>query len=154
MPSIELACIDQSIPIDFSNLAFAVESENRVRSHRELFTSILNQLNGCIYHLGNPDLKHDDEGRIFFAYDLLSRRCKDELPASFLEFDNSYTSSIKDMFVELLDASPAKKLVFLTDWQFGPTTVTIGGELSFDKFWKMHDALELRLNGLYPVARS
>jgi hypothetical protein len=151
MPTIEVVSIDQSTPIDFSDLPFAVEAENKVQSHRSLFREFLDQFSGCIYHLGNPNLKHDREGRYFFAYDLLSRRCQDEFPASFLEFDSSYVPSIQGMFSQLLEASPAKKIVFVADWQFGPKNKTMGGEVSPGAFWTMHNNLELRVNSLYLV---
>src|SRR5260221_30853 len=139
MPTIEIVCIGQATPLDCSDLSFAVEAENIVQSHRRLFIKVLDQLIGCMYHLGNPDLKRDRVGRYFFAYDLLSRRCQNESPASFLEFDPLYIRSIQDMFLKLLEASPAKKLVFLTDWQFGPTTVKMGGEVPLGTFWTKHD---------------
>jgi hypothetical protein len=150
MPTIEIVCIGQAVPLNFSDLPFVVEAESKVKSHRDLFTKTLDKISGCIYHLGNPNLKNGREGRYFFAYDLLSRRCQDEWPPSFLEFERAYVSSIRDMFSMLVKASPAEKLVFLTDWQFGPMTVT-GDEISLSTFWSMHENLELRLNGLYTV---
>ena len=38
-----------------------------------------------MYHLGNPSLKDDSEGRCFFAYKLLSEESK-KVDADFLEF--------------------------------------------------------------------
>jgi hypothetical protein len=75
VPSIEIVCIGQLASIDFNDLPFAVESSAELKSHRipkPLFQKDSSDLQGCIYHLGNPDLKAQRTGRIFFAYELLS----------------------------------------------------------------------------------
>ena len=76
MPSIEIVCVDQIEVSDFSHLPFAIKAMTTLksdRSPRPLFQPDFDALKGCIYHLGNPELK-TRERALFFAADLLSDR--------------------------------------------------------------------------------
>jgi hypothetical protein len=44
MPTIEIVCVAQTEPLDFSNLPFAIIAENKLSSHRGLFQSDFNKL--------------------------------------------------------------------------------------------------------------
>jgi hypothetical protein len=152
VPSIEIVCIDQLHPIDFNDLPFAVESDAEIKSHRApkpLFARDLAGLNGCIYHLGNPDLKTHRTGRIFFAYDLLSDRARST--SRFLEFSPDLTPAIHQLLESLIKASPVRRLLFTSDWQFGPRRTYRSPILTLDEFWSLHNFRKLRLNAAYPI---
>src|SRR5579864_4371248 len=94
VPSIEIICIGQLNAGGFSHLPFAVESGTELKSHRmprPLFQEDFAGLKGCIYHLGNPDLKTRRKNRIFFAYDLLGDRVHSAPRSTFLEFRPEFT---------------------------------------------------------------
>jgi hypothetical protein len=108
VPSIEIICVGQRDPIDFNDLPFAVESGTELKSHRvpkPLFRKDFAGLKGCIYHLGNPDLKAQRTGRIFFAYDLLSDQSRSASRSRFLEFRPDYINGINDLLASLMDAA-------------------------------------------------
>lgn len=123
MPSIELICVQQHEPSLLPQLPFAVCSESVLRSHRSptpLFQSDFDELRGCIYHLGSPFCDDADYEGPFFAYELLSERCRDASPNRFLEFAPEFVSGITSLLSLLLHASPIGLVIFTTDWQFGP----------------------------------
>lgn len=154
MPSIEIVCIGQISPGDFSYLPFAVEGEAELKSHRmpkPLFQEDFAGLKGCIYHLGNPDLKIRRKGKVFFAYDLLSDRARSGQRATFLEFRPEFLPAIHGLLASLLEASPAHQLLFTSDWQFGPKRPYRSPAVTLDEFWSLHDSRKLRLNGAYPI---
>src|SRR6184192_1309033 len=109
MPSIEIVCVGQKSPADFSDLPFAVEASRELRSHRSpkaLFQADFDHLNGCMYHLGNPGLKNTRRGDVFFAYGLLSAACRHREPPLFLEFDSIIEPAVRAMLQALMKASP------------------------------------------------
>ena len=107
-----------------------------------------------MYHLGNPGLKDSTGHRFFFAYDLLRPACRQRHPALFLEFDPRFEAAVRDLLQLLIQASPEKRLVFTTDWQFGPRRLTRGGELTVSEFWQWHAKRSLRLNGCYTIIEN
>ena len=147
MPTIEIACIAQTEPLDFSDLPFAVLAENDLVSHRGLFQSDFDELHGCIYHLGNPDWRGDDYA--FFAYELISD--SPEEPEDCLKFNGEFVPHVKTMFRQLLAASPVGQITFSSDWQFGAENVRRFEAISEERFWEMHDACELRSNAFYKI---
>jgi hypothetical protein len=154
VPSIEIICVGQRDPIDFNDLPFAVESGTELKSHRvpkPLFRKDFAGLKGCIYHLGNPDLKAQRTGRIFFAYDLLSDQSRSASRSRFLEFRPDYINGINDLLASLMDASPERRLLFTSDWQFGPRRAYRSPIITLDQFWSMHNSRKLRLNAAYPI---
>src|ERR1022692_1742319 len=133
VPSIEIVCIGQTGPIDFSHLSFAVESGRELVSHRiprPLFRKDFASLTGCIYHLGNPDLKIQKTRRMFFAWDLLSDRVRSSSRPTFLEFRPEFMASMHELLgllMEsspvmhellglLMESSPVRQLLFTSDW--------------------------------------
>ena len=151
MPSIEILAVGHSRLVAFDKLPFAVEPDQTRRSHRSpsRFQRDFDQLTGVLYHLGNPSLKADRHGRCFFAYQLLSRESQQE--ATFLEFRPEYLPHLRSLLAELLEESPAHRLVFTSDWQFGPEWTKYESEQSLDQFWNLHDSRRLLLNALYPA---
>jgi len=157
LPSIEIVCIGQRRPTRFSALPFAVESSTKLLSHRgkSLFHADFEELRGCMYHLGNPRLRgRSNDFRFYFASDLLSRACRDAEPVRFLEFTPRFREALDRMLRRLVTASPVGRLLFTTDWQFGPRRATRGGELTLTEFWRRHARRRLRLNGGYTIVAA
>ena len=148
MPTIEIICVAQKEPLDFSSLPFAVRAENKLLSHRGLFQSDFDKLQGCIYHLGNPDMRgNDDFG--FFAYELISD--SPEETEDCLKFNDESVPHVKIMFRQLLAASPVSQITFSSDWQFGAEDVRRFEEIFEERFWEMHNDCELRSNAFYKI---
>jgi hypothetical protein len=153
MPSIEIVAVDQSRPAEVDGLPFAVLPDATLRSHRShpRFQTDFDRVRGVLYHLGNPDLKTDHVGRCYFAYKLLSPESK-KVEATFLEFAAEYRAAAEALLAGLLSDSPVHRLIFTSDWQFGPEWTRREPEVSLREFWRLHDLRELRLNALYPIA--
>jgi len=153
MPSIEIVCIDQHTPTDFSDMSFAVQVSTELKSHRcpSLFQRDFDQLKGVLYHLGNSACKNSEYRGFFFAYELLSKESRGRTRGRFFEIDPKFRSDFHSIVKTLLAASPVKSIFLTTDWQFGPKKKTKGGEIMVDDFWKMHDAHQLKLNASYTV---
>jgi len=153
VPSIEIICIGQLNPSDFSHLPFAVESGTELKSHRgprPLFREDFAGLKGCIYHLGDPDLKTRTTGA-FVAFDLLSDRSRYAPRLTFLEFRPEFIPAIHDLLESLMKSSPVRQLLFTSDWQFGPNRAYRSSIVTLDEFWSLHKSRNLRLNGAYPI---
>jgi hypothetical protein len=153
MPSIELICVGQREPSKVSALPFAVCAESLLVSHRSpsLFQADFEKLQGCIYHLGSPFCGDSDYDGPFFAYELLSEACRDARRHTFLQFESSVIPAMFDFFGLLLNASPARMIIFTTDWQFGPHPGRRYRSITERTFWERHTKRKLRLNALYPI---
>jgi hypothetical protein len=151
MPTIELVCVAQAEPLDVSSLPFAVLAENKLLSHRALFQSDFDKLQGCIYHLGNPNLRGDEDG-LFWAYELISDSTS-EHEEDCLKFNDEFIPHVKKMLSQLLVASPVGQMTFSSDWQFGTKDVRRFEAITEGKFWEMHDACELRFNAFYKIVK-
>jgi hypothetical protein len=151
MPSIEIICIGQLQPTPFPDLPFAVVSEVVLISHRgrsSLFQQDFNRVTGCIYHLGNPNLKSPDARGIYFAGELLVEWWER------VEFKPEYVIPVKELLEELLHASPEGRLLFTSDYQFGPRPRRRYSKWRTpEEFWHLHDAKHLRMNALYAIKR-
>ena len=151
MPSLEIICVNQSEPSDFSHLPFTVKAGRELISHRRptpFFQDDFDKLKGCIYHLL-------DEGGVT-AYDLLIRDWYNEDGNSNglddnVEFREEYASSVKIMLNQLLSSSPVQQILFTTDYQFGPKTVERHEPMSFAEFWQLHETGEVRMNASYII---
>jgi hypothetical protein len=151
MPSIEIVCLEQEDPIDFSHLPFAVRGDRELRSHRipsPLFQADFDRMHGCMYHLGNPEIKRPGYRGAFYAVRLL---VKEDLPRSFLQFRPEFRMGVYELLARLLQASPIKTLFFTSDYRWGPDDVTLGGEMTLARFWQFHETQSLRVNGCYTI---
>jgi hypothetical protein len=54
----------------------------------------------------------------------------------------------------LLDESPAGRLIFTSDYQFGPSMRRYKKPITLDRFWELHDAHHLRINALYHICQG
>ncbi|MBW3637161.1 MAG: hypothetical protein KY445_11970 [Armatimonadetes bacterium] len=144
MPTIEIICLEQETPLEFFNLPFALEAENKLIPHRGLFYEEFKLRRGCIYHLENPEMR-DDNGGGFFADKLLNWKNSHE----FLQFKPEFVPAVQNLLESLLATSPIKKLIFYSDYQFGGRARRYKRPLTLEKFWEKHNAESLRLNALY-----
>jgi hypothetical protein len=153
MPSIELRCVDQREPSQIPALPFAIRAQRQLVSHRSpsLFQRDFDQVRGCIYHLGSPFCDEFGYEGPFFAYELLSERCRVPIPSRFLEFAPEFLPSIFDLVGLLLANSPAHLVIFTTDWQCGPASARRYRRITERTFWQRHSNRKLRLNALYPI---
>ncbi|HLM59363.1 MAG TPA: hypothetical protein VK308_01040 [Pyrinomonadaceae bacterium] len=136
MPTIEIVCVAQTEPLDFSDLPFAVLAENKLVSHRGLFQSDFDKLQGCIYHLGNPDLRNNNVFA-FFAYELINDAIQENADEDYLKFDDEFVPHIKAMLNQLIAASPLGRITFNSDWQFGTRDVRRLAAISEQQFWQL-----------------
>jgi len=153
VPSIEIICVGQLAPGDFGHLPFAVRSGTELKSHRSpkpLFQEDFAGLKGCIYHLGDPALKTRNTGG-FVAFDLLSDRSRYADPPAILEFRAKRVPPMHELLESLMEASPVRRLLFTSDWQFGPELPYRSPPVTLAEFWSRHDSCSLRLNGAYPI---
>lgn len=153
MPSIELVCVGQEQPLQFQNLPFAVESEGRLISHRTpspLFKTDFDALSGCIYHLGNPNLRDPTALSCYTALDLLKRERGSEW-WNIIDFDPEFVPSINDILERLIDASPIHRVLFTSDYQLGPDAKRYKRPLTLERFWQIYHAQALKMNALYPL---
>lgn len=153
MPSIEIVCIGQLEVSDFNNLPFRLFAGDRLVSHRSprpLFQPEFDTLQGCIYHLCNPD-------RGYTAYHLLTAGPEEEeLEREWwtgIYFLPAFAPSVRMILAELLNASPVGKVVFTSDYQFGPKVRRYKRSLTLERFWELHDTRKLHMNALYPLRR-
>ena len=156
MPSIELVCTDQSEPLEFSDLPFALVADTELVSHRTcpLFRRELSGLRGCIYHIGNPQCAAPGYQGAFFAYEVLSSESRERQRRRFFEVAPNFQNGFRCLVRTLLDASPVHSVLFYTDWQFGPTRAFRGGRISESSFWQQHDSHQIRLNACYTIQRD
>ena len=152
MPSIELICEDQDSPIEFPDMPFAIKAERELISHRypSRFQEQFDRLNGCIYHLGNPEKKDPQSPGFYFASELLDEEFMygDE---GVLKFSQQYRNDVESLMRKLMDLSPIHRLVFTCDYQSGPEETIDGGEVMLTEFWEKHDHNQLRINAIYRV---
>ncbi len=145
MPSVEIVCIGQPEPIVFENMPFRIDAENRLVSQRTpspLFQTDFDLLTGCIYHL----IKQSRGACT--AVELLDAWWEE------LRFKPEYVPNIQQILSELLTASPEGKVLFTSDYQFGPNTKRYKRPLTLGNFWALHAEGKLRANALYPLTRD
>jgi hypothetical protein len=151
LPSVEIICVGQDKPSDFSELPLAVASENRLKSHRSpapLFQVDFDRLQGCIYHLGSPRLRNPDASGVYTAGDLLTEWWH------IIHFKPEFVSYIRRILEDLLADSPEGRLLFTSDYQFGPSVYRYKRPIRLETFWKRHDTRRLRTNSLVQIVRG
>jgi hypothetical protein len=156
MPSIEIACIGLDTLLEPPTTSFALIFEAGLKSHRSpdpRFQRDFDELSGSLYHLGNPQFAGTNTGA-FLAYDVLSEASRHAEPTSFLEFAPEHRDSARKLLSWLLQISPEGRLLFTSDWQFGPEGSHRFPPTSLAEFWRLHNAHELQLNSAYPIERA
>jgi hypothetical protein len=154
MPSLEIICIGQSEPLDFSDLPFVVKAERELKSHRlpsPLFQPDFDKLTSCIYHVLD-----NCQPECNTCFELLIRDWHDEAGNSNgrdenVEFRNEYANGMKRMIERLLEDSPVGQILFTTDYQFGPPEAQRFGPMTFTAFKDLYNAGHVRMNTAYLV---
>ena len=166
MPTIEIASINaKELGLKQADFGVAIMEEKELQSHRGLFHHIFQQYNGAIIHIGNPELRNQNDGG-FFAGNIIdwsidshvdlsiSEVNMDEIGAN-RQFLFKFLSEIKpdiDRLLKIaLEKSPIKRVLFLTDYQFGPEKAQTEIIYSVSAFWSQHDNDGLRFNTLYEM---
>ncbi|WP_309720471.1 hypothetical protein [Armatimonas sp.] len=154
MPSLEIICLGQCEPTDFSYLPCAVEAETTLHSHRDypsLFQPDFDQLQGCMYHLGGSCLRFPGVWQRY-AY-TAANLCTEWW--EFLEFKPRYKLAVQILLKTLLAASPEEKLLFTSDYQFGPSKVRrYKRPITLEQFWQRHDEKRLWVNASFSIIRG
>lgn len=140
MPSVEIVCIGQPEPSIFEEMPFRIDAENKLISQRTpspLFKSDFDALNGCIYHL----IKQSRGACT--AVDLL-----DEWWEA-IRFKPEYVPYVQQILASLLASSPEGRVLFTSDYQYGPDERRYKRPICVSKFWALHTAGNVRANALY-----
>jgi len=153
MPSIEIACIGLDAPVDVSAAVIAIRAETPMRSDRvpSRFQDDFDALEGSLYHLGNPGLRSPKPGARFYAYELLSDASRAPFPPQFLEFAGEYLEEVRRVLSELLAASPSGRILFTSDWEYGPEWAYRFGPVTIEEFWRLHQSHMVYLNAAYTI---
>src|ERR1700750_1934075 len=146
MPSLEIICIGQQEPSDFSDLPFRVKAGKELVSHRSpnpLSQSDFDRLEGCIYHVldGSSPTCYDPLVRDWYGEHGNSNGADENV-----EFREEYSGAVKGMLEELLGSSPVGQVLFTTDYQFGPEEARRFGPLSFAEFRRLYNAGKVQMN--------
>ena len=169
MPTIEIASINATgLKLNQADFAVAIIEENKLESHRGLFFDLLQQQNGTIVHIGNPDFKDDKEGGYFAGH--IIDWSFEPTQIHFSDFDENdpiensganqqfkfkfleqYKPDIDKLLKIALDNSPIRKVCFLTDYQFGPEDGKTEIIFTISDFWTQHDNDGLNLNTIYEM---
>lgn len=143
MPSIEIICVDQVEPINFSDMPFNVTasteliSKQRSTTTSPLFQQDFDALEGCLYRLEVSDNPSSSS--------LLTQWWK------ILHFKPENVPHIKRVLEELLEASPARKVVFSSNYPSGPEAKRVKRAIKLERFWLLHDSEQLATNALYTI---
>lgn len=165
MPTIEIASINAAqLDLKQADFEVAIIEENKLESHRGLFNYILQEHDGSIIHIGNPEFKQQNNG-IFFAGDIIDWDVNtaadyiiipnaDDTGANqqdIFKFLDKFRQDIDRLLRIALDKSPTKRVFFLTDYQFGPEKEQTEILYTINDFWEKHDTEGLRFNKLYEM---
>jgi hypothetical protein len=148
-PLVEIACLGLAEPAPIRACGLVVQAEAGLRS-QSLAPRIqddLDRLHGCLYRLGQP---LDGSGAVS-AYELLSPASREAFPPSALEFAPAHRAAVERVLEEILAASPEGRMLFTSDWQYGPEWAHRFGPLTLPEFWSLHATRHLYLNTAYEI---
>ena len=150
LPSVEIICVGQAEPTRFSKVPLAVEAETELRSHRtqpSLFQADFDELQGCIYHLGSPRLRQPQfrKDAAYTAADLCTEWW------DYLHFKPKYVPHVQHILGALLVASPERRLLWTSDYQFGPRRKRYARPISLSSFWRRHERRQLWTNASFSI---
>jgi hypothetical protein len=164
MPTIEIVSVNAT-DIGLTQLDFqvAIIEEYKLEGHRSLFYDHLLQYQGTIVHIGNPDFRTDKDNGFFAGHlidwEIDSKRTiiipqgtetgkNQQYQFKFLDY---FRADIEKILEVALDRSPDRRVLFLTDYQFGPETAEFEIIYTIMDFWSLHDKDGLRFNTLYEM---
>ncbi len=162
MPTIEILSINsKKINLRDDEFKVALIQESKLISHRGLFTKHLQKYEGVIFHIGNPEFKKEKNpgfyaGKIInWNFDGSETINKDLRNQQFeFKFLNKYKQDINNLLELALLNSPVKKIMFLTDYQFGQKKAKVKVIKTILDFWKLHDKGELVFNTIYEICET
>jgi hypothetical protein len=151
-PLVEIACLglEQPVSIRASGLVVQAEAGLRSQSLAPRFQGELDRLRGCLYRLGQPL----EGGGAVSAYELLSPAAREAFPPSALEFAPALRATVERLLEEIQAASPEGRMLFTSDWQYGPEWAHRFGPLTLPEFWSLHATRHLYLNIAYEIVRD
>jgi hypothetical protein len=169
MPTIEIISVN-AVTLDLNQKDFtvAILEENELISHRGLFDDMLQLQKGVIVHIGNPSIVNDHEEPFFagalvdWSFEpgniIIGEDEKDEpeyntsVNQQFcFKFLDQYKQDIDMLLNYALIHSPNKKVLFLTDYQFGPENARVEIIYTINNFWELHNRAGLGLNTMYEI---
>lgn len=169
MPTIEIASINSTgLNLNQHDFAVAIIEQNKLHSHRGMFSDLLKKEEGVLVHIGNPEFKEDKDGA-FFAGQIINWDFKptnkivavvNSTDAEYdllisqqfqFQFDEEYKKDISKLMELALSSSSLNKIYFLTDYQFGPVGATKESGNNIADFWDKHDNNGLIFNRLYEI---
>jgi hypothetical protein len=149
MPTIEIVSFDSTgLELNQADFFVAIIEENKLISHRALFADFLQEQNGAIVHVGNPDFRDDKDGPFFAG---LTVDWDADTPKGYFRFLDQYKPNIDKLLNIALGKSPIKRICFLTDYQFGPKKKKFVILDTIKGFWNKHDRRGLRFNTMYEI---
>jgi len=169
MPTIEIVSVDSdNLDLNQKDFEVTIKIDNELISHRGLFNDFLNRQKGTIIHIGNPDIKNDEDGGFFGgilinwdfeSVELILPELHIDNPVDNLganqsfkyKFLDEYKSDIDKLLKAAIRNSKIKKVYFLTDYQFGPENPKQEIVYSLTDFWDRHDNEGLEWNKLYEL---
>lgn len=164
MPTIELISIGcPKIPELPRYDSFAYTAETELRSHGALFQSVFDTLTGVVVHLANKDMEGHEDGP-WFAGKIMDwqgggtitpppfgvgfdEEIMEDQDDTALVFLPETLLDVRDLMQRLLAASPEKRILFSTDYQFGSNRRECG-EIAFSRCFDLHAQHKLRYNHL------
>lgn len=151
-PLLEIACLGltEPAPIRASGLVVQAEKGLRSQSLAPRFQGELDGLQGCLYRLGQPL----EGSGVASAYELLSAASREAFPPSALEFAPAHRAAVERLLEEIQSASPEGRVLFTSDWQYGPEWAHRFGPLTLREFWSLHATRHLYLNTAYEIVRD
>lgn len=148
-PLVEIACVGLAAPREVRASGFVVQAEAGLRSQSlaPRFRDEFDGLSGCLYRLGQAT----DSGAALSAYELLSPASREAFPPSALEFAPAHRGAVERLLEEIQAASPERRVLFTSDWQYGPEWAHRFGPLTLAEFWSLHATRHLYLNTAYEI---
>lgn len=142
MPSIEILCEKPKGSFNKESCPFAIDIDKNCISHRgsfSLFQKDFDSIKGILLHLRSSQTD-------ITAYDLINIGDDD-----YFNFKQAYKKSIFSLLEDLLNLSSTGKIIFTSDYQFGPSEPSYEEISGLGEFYKLHESEKLRLNSLYKI---
>ena len=149
-PLVEIACLGLGEPVALraNGLIVRAEAGLRSRSLAPRFQGEFDRASGCLYRLGQSA----ENGGALSAYELLSPASREAFPPSALEFAPAHRATVERLLEAIQQASPERRVLFTSDWQYGPEWAHRFGPLTLNEFWSLHATRHLYLNTAYENA--
>lgn len=130
---------------------FAQRCDSQLVSDRSLFEGDLKQLEGVIIHLGDYSDMPDDP--CWFCGHFVEYRDGDEEMHHFRIRSDAF-EEFRRVLQDMQSQSPSGHVIFLSDYQFGPSEPQIVDLDSIASLDELNKATAIRYNTLYHVNRN